>query len=123
MKRPTSCLHCDLCSTLTILIMRSLQSMIARPIVQANSWSRLPQKWNLQDPKASDHIGIGASNLLRREAYQSIGTYEKLRLEVVDDLKLGEAVKEAGLRQDIIFGPDMVRLRWAVGTAGVIRNL
>jgi hypothetical protein len=52
-----------------------------------------------------------------------VGTYEKLRLAVVDDLKLGEAVKQAGLRQDVVFGPGLVSLRWAVGAAGVVRNL
>jgi hypothetical protein len=66
---------------------------------------------------------VGAFNLVRRPAYLAIGTYEKLRLEIVDDLKLGEAVKKAGLRQDVVFGPGLVTLRWAVGAAGVIRNL
>jgi cellulose synthase/poly-beta-1,6-N-acetylglucosamine synthase-like glycosyltransferase len=79
--------------------------------------------WKIRDPKAKDHIGVGAFNLLRRPAYVAVGTYEKLRLEVVDDLKLGEAVKKAGLRQDVVFGPGLVSLRWAVGAAGVIRNL
>lgn len=79
--------------------------------------------WKVKDPKAKDHIGIGAFNLIRRQAYAAIGGHENLRLEVADDLKLGEAVKKAGLRQDIALGPNLVCLRWAVGAAGVIRNL
>ncbi len=79
--------------------------------------------WKVRDPKARDHIGIGAFNLLRRSAYDAIGTYEKLRLEVVDDLKLGETIKKAGLRQDVVFGRELVSLRWAVGAAGVVANL
>jgi GT2 family glycosyltransferase len=79
--------------------------------------------WKVRDPKARDHMGVGAFNMVKREAYNSIGTYEKLRLEVVDDIKLGEAVKKAGLRQDVVFGPDLVGLRWAVGAAGVVANL
>jgi hypothetical protein len=79
--------------------------------------------WKVRDPKARDHIGVGAFNLLRRSAYDAIGTYEKLRLEVVDDLTLGETIKKAGLRQDVVFGRDLVSLRWAVGAAGVVANL
>ena len=83
----------------------------------------LHRPWKVKDPNARDHIGVGAFNLIRREAYAGIGTYEKLRREVADDLKLGEAVKKAGFRQDVVFGRDLVRLRWAAGAAGVIRNL
>ena len=79
--------------------------------------------WKVRDPKARDHIGVGAFNLIRRSAYEAIGTYESLRLEVVDDIKLGESIKKAGLRQDVVFGPELVSLRWAVGAAGVVANL
>ncbi|HSK45605.1 MAG TPA: glycosyltransferase family 2 protein [Candidatus Binatia bacterium] len=79
--------------------------------------------WKVRDPKARDHIGVGAFNLIRRSAYDAIGTYEKLRFEVVDDIKLGESIKNAGLRQDVVFGPGLVSLRWAVGAAGVVANL
>jgi len=79
--------------------------------------------WKVRDPKARDHIGVGAFNLIRRSAYEAIGTYKALRLEVVDDLTLGETIKKAGLRQDVVFGRDLVSLRWAVGAAGVVANL
>jgi glycosyltransferase involved in cell wall biosynthesis len=79
--------------------------------------------WKVRDPKARDYIGVGAFNLIRRSAYEAIGTYEKLRLEVVDDLTLGETIKKAGLRQDVVFGRELVSLRWAVGAAGVVANL
>jgi hypothetical protein len=94
--------------------------MISFPQVMS-SFAMRP--WKVRDPNARDHIGVGAFNLIRRSAYDAIGTYEKLRLEVVDDIKLGETVKKAGLRQDVVFGPDLVSLRWAVGAAGVVANL
>lgn len=79
--------------------------------------------WRVRDTNARDFIGIGAFNLVRRGAYTALGTYEALRREVVDDLKFGQAIKKAGLRQDVVFGRDLVSLRWAEGAAGVIRNL
>jgi glycosyltransferase involved in cell wall biosynthesis len=94
--------------------------MIAFPQVMSTFAMR---PWKVRDPRARDHMGVGAFNLVRREAYESIGTYEKLRLEVVDDIKLGETIKKAGLRQDVVFGPELVSLRWAVGAAGVVANL
>jgi hypothetical protein len=94
--------------------------MIAFPQVMSTFAMR---PWKVREPRARDHMGVGAFNLVRRAAYESIGTYEKLRLEVVDDIKLGETIKKAGLRQDVVFGPELVSLRWAVGAAGVVANL
>jgi hypothetical protein len=94
--------------------------LISFPQVMA-SFAMRP--WKVRDPKARDHIGVGAFNLIRRSAYQAIGTYEKLRLEVVDDLKLGESIKQAGLRQDVVCGPGLVTLRWGAGARGIIGNL
>lgn len=79
--------------------------------------------WKVSDPKAKDHIGIGAFNLIRRRVYQAIGTYAALRLHVVDDMKLGELVKQHGHAQRTAFGPGLVRVRWARGAMGVVDNL
>jgi len=94
--------------------------MISFPQVMS-SFAMRP--WKVRDPKARDHIGVGAFNLIRRSAYEAIGGYEKLRLEVVDDIKLGESIKKASFRQDVVFGRDLVSLRWAVGALGVVANL
>ncbi|HET7210092.1 MAG TPA: glycosyltransferase family 2 protein [Terriglobales bacterium] len=79
--------------------------------------------WKVADPSTDDHMGVGAFNLIRREVYEAIGTYERLRLEVLDDMKLGKVVKNAGYRQRNVFGKDLISLRWAKGTLGVVRNL
>ncbi len=79
--------------------------------------------WKVSDPKARDHIGVGAFNFIRRSAYEQLGTYEKLRLEVIDDMELGRAVKKNGFAQHNVFGPGLVSLRWAKGAFGVVGNL
>jgi glycosyltransferase involved in cell wall biosynthesis len=79
--------------------------------------------WKVADPKAKDHIGVGAFNLVRRPVYESIGTYEALRFEVVDDMKLGKVIKNAGFRQRNVLGEDLLELHWAQGALGVVRNL
>ncbi len=79
--------------------------------------------WKVRDPKARDVMGVGAFNMVRRTAYEKIGTYRSMRLSVVDDMRLGEKVKQAGMASRVAFGDGMVRVRWAVGARGVVRNL
>lgn len=79
--------------------------------------------WKVRDPKARDAMGVGAFNMVRRTAYEKIGTYRSMRLSVVDDMRLGEKVKQAGLASRVAFGDGMVNVRWAVGAHGVVRNL
>jgi glycosyltransferase involved in cell wall biosynthesis len=79
--------------------------------------------WKVADPKSRDAVGVGAFNLIRREAYQQIGTYERMRLEILDDMRLGEVVKHEGLRQRAVFGRGLLRLRWIFGAMGMVRNL
>jgi glycosyltransferase involved in cell wall biosynthesis len=79
--------------------------------------------WKVADPRAKDHIGVGAFNLVRRKVYEAVGTYEALRFEVVDDMKLGKVIKNAGYRQRNVLGKDLLQIRWAIGARGVVRNL
>src|SRR3981081_2593860 len=69
--------------------------------------------WKVADPKTRDHIGVGAFNLVRKSVYEAIGTYEALRFEVVDDMKLGKVIKNAGFRQRNVIGGDLLEIRWA----------
>ncbi|PYY24085.1 MAG: family 2 glycosyl transferase [Acidobacteria bacterium] len=85
--------------------------------------SLLLRPWRVKDRDAPDFIGAGAFNLIRRRAYEKLGTYQALRMEVIDDLRLGGAVKGHRLRQDCVVGNNLVRLRWAEGALGVVRNL
>jgi glycosyltransferase involved in cell wall biosynthesis len=79
--------------------------------------------WKVADPKTKDHMGVGAFNLIRRSVYEAIGTYEALRMDVLDDMKLGKVVKNAGFAQRNVFGGDLISIRWANGAMGVVNNL
>ena len=79
--------------------------------------------WKVADPKARDHMGVGAFNMVRRSVYDAIGTYQALRMEVLDDMKLGKVVKTAGFAQRNVFGEDLISLRWAKGAFGIVNNL
>jgi glycosyltransferase involved in cell wall biosynthesis len=79
--------------------------------------------WKVADPSTDDHMGVGAFNLVRRRVYDAVGTYERLRMEVLDDMKLGKVVKKAGFAQRNVFGGDLISIRWAKGAMGIVNNL
>jgi len=79
--------------------------------------------WKVADPSTDDHMGVGAFNLVRRRVYEAVGTYQALRMEVLDDMKLGKVVKNSGHAQRNVFGGDLISIRWAHGAFGIVNNL
>lgn len=78
--------------------------------------------WRIADPRAKrDIIGIGAFNLVRRDALEAIGGLEPQRLTVLEDVTLGRRIKVAGLPQRMAFAPRMVLVHWAKGMGGIVR--
>ena len=77
--------------------------------------------WRVSNPKAKDFIGVGGFNLIRRDAYEKVGGFDALRMEVLDDLRLGWKVKRAGLGQFVALGPGLVRIRWIDGALAVAK--
>ena len=84
----------------------------------------LTRPWRVSDPQARrDVMGVGAFNLVRREALEVLGGWEPQRLAVIEDVTLGRRMKAAGLRQRVAFGPDLVLVHWAKGARGIVRGL
>jgi GT2 family glycosyltransferase len=82
-------------------------------------WATRP--WRAADPKSiRDSVCIGAFNLLRTPAYQQLGGFDALRMEILEDLTLARRVKQVGLRQRVAIAPGMVTLHWAAGAMGVV---
>ena len=68
--------------------------------------------WDAKNPKSKSSSGIGAFNLVRRSAYEKIGTHAKIRLRPDDDLQLGMKIKLANLRQDVLAAKGYICLEW-----------
>lgn len=84
----------------------------------------ITRPWRVSDPQARrDVMGIGAFNLVRREALEILGGWEPQRLAVIEDVTLGRRMKAAGLRQRVAFGSDLVLIHWAKGAGGIVRGL
>ncbi|ACO33665.1 MULTISPECIES: glycosyltransferase family 2 protein [Acidobacterium] len=104
-----------------ILLTNGERMMMSFIQVAAAAGGRL---WRVSDPAAkSESIGVGAFNMVRREAYDGIGGFEAMRMEVLEDLRFGYLVKSSGYQQGVAFGPGMVRVHWAPGMVGILHNL
>ena len=68
--------------------------------------------WHARKPKSKAYVGIGAFNMVRRNAYQQSGTHERIKLRSDDDLRLGLQIKQSGFRQDVLTGVGYVQLEW-----------
>jgi hypothetical protein len=79
--------------------------------------------WRVSDPRSRASIGIGAFNLIRRSAYEAIGTHRAVANAVVDDLELGRLAKRHGLRQAVVGGEHLLCVRWQVGLSGMVSGL
>lgn len=69
------------------------------------------------------YAGIGAFQLVRRDAYRLAGGHERIRLDVADDMMLGRALKASGARSMLMAGNGLVRVRWVQGWSGVLSSL
>ena len=57
---------------------------------------------------------------MRTSAYLQIGGFASQRFDILEDLTLARRVKQAGLRQRVAFGRNLVRVHWAAGARGLI---
>ena len=81
------------------------------------------QPWKVSDPKSDTYFGVGAFQLVRRSAYQAIGTHRRLAMEVVDDIKLGKLIKLGGFRSGLSTSQHFVQIRWHDGFVNLVRGL
>lgn len=86
-------------------------------------FSLFARPWKARDPASRCHIGIGAFNLVRRDAYLAVGGHETIRLRPDDDVKLGKILKRAGFRQEAVYAPEYLAVEWYASLGEVIRGL
>jgi glycosyltransferase involved in cell wall biosynthesis len=79
--------------------------------------------WKASDPRSRAFVGIGAFNLVRREAYRRAGGHEAIRYELLDDMALGKILKRSGARQTLALHGHLIRTRWHAGVKGLVRGI
>lgn len=86
-------------------------------------FARFTQPWKARDPRSRRHIGVGAFNLVRAEAYRAVGGHRPIAMRPDDDLKLGKLLKREGHRQDLVFGRGMISVEWYASVREAVRGL
>ena len=86
-------------------------------------FSLFAKPWKVRDPRSRSHVGIGAFNLLRADAYRRIGSHEAIRMRPDDDMKLGKLVKKHRLAQDFLFGAGQISVEWYASVGEAVRGL
>jgi glycosyltransferase involved in cell wall biosynthesis len=108
-----------LCVPPTLELKSWREAMVMGAFQAMSAWAVRP--WKVSDPGAQrDAVGMGAFNMVRRQALQEIGGLAVQRLVVVEDIILGRRMKTARKRQEIAFAPGMIRLHWADGAGGLV---
>jgi glycosyltransferase involved in cell wall biosynthesis len=68
--------------------------------------------YRVNDPVASEGIGLGAFNLVRGSAYDAVGTYAAVARRPDDDIRFGQLVRRKGFRQQLLDGSDLLEVEW-----------
>ena len=58
------------------------------------------------------YVGVGAFNLVRRSAFERVHGFEPIRMDVMDDVKLGKLLKRNGCRSEVLRAADGLNIRW-----------
>jgi hypothetical protein len=81
------------------------------------------EPWLTSNPRSGRYVGVGAFQLVRRDAYEKSGGHRRLRMDVIEDMKVGKLMKAAGFRSGLAVAHDMIRVRWHSGVGNVIRGV
>ncbi len=79
--------------------------------------------WKVSDPDSSAFVGVGAFNLLRREAFLACGGFAELKLDIADDLAVGHLMKTSGRPCGVAAGTDLIGLSWYGSLGDMVHGL
>ena len=67
----------------------------------------------VNDPSKKTGYFFGSFFIIKRKTYESVGTHEGVKNEIVEDGALGKKVKEQGFKLKMVRGEHMVEAVWA----------
>ncbi len=84
---------------------------------------QLFRPWRVRDKRSKHFIGVGAFNLVRKEAYSQVGGHSRIKMHPIDDIMLGKMLKQAGFKQDCLLGHDLVTVPWYNSVSQMVNGL
>ncbi|WP_085524506.1 glycosyltransferase [Tuberibacillus sp. Marseille-P3662] len=86
-------------------------------------FSYFKRPWMANSERSKQGTGIGAFNMLTRQAYEAIGTHKSIALRPDDDLQLGIKIKQAGFRQRLATALHLIKVTWYDTLPAAIQGL
>ena len=86
-------------------------------------FSLYARPWKARDARSRAHIGVGAFNLIRADAYRAVGTHRAIAMRPDDDMKLGKLVKKRGFRQEVVSGRNFITVEWYASLGELVDGL
>jgi cellulose synthase/poly-beta-1,6-N-acetylglucosamine synthase-like glycosyltransferase len=101
------------------------RSVLLRSFVAAFTlvFEMTQKPWRVSDPQAQEHVGVGAFNLIRKDAYERSGTHRAIRMRPDDDMKLAKLLKRHGFRQAVAYGTGLISVEWHKTLPDAVRGL
>ncbi|MBG79928.1 MAG: hypothetical protein CMJ39_04355 [Phycisphaerae bacterium] len=79
--------------------------------------------WKANDDEADRAMGVGAFNLVRRQALEDAGGMEQLRMEIADDVGIGTIIRESGGTARLAVATDRLSVRWYRSTRDFLQGM
>ena len=79
--------------------------------------------WKVKSLKSKRSIGVGAFNLMRRQAYLESGTLKAVSMRIDDDIQLGKIIKKKGFNQEFLIGKGLLSVEWYSSFNGMVDGL
>jgi glycosyltransferase involved in cell wall biosynthesis len=97
-----------------------LSTVIATFVIMLTAVQR---PWAARNRKSKASIGLGAFNLVKKEAYLLAGTHKAIAMRPDDDLKLAAAIKATGGKPDVLYGIGSISVEWYSSVGAFIDGL
>lgn len=111
----------DLLSVLPVLEMHGFWENVVQPVCGGVMmiWYR-PDRVN--DPSRPEAYANGAFILMRRSAYEAVGTHLAVRDKLMEDMHLAARIKQAGLRLRVVQSSGLYVVRMYTSLAAILRG-
>jgi cellulose synthase/poly-beta-1,6-N-acetylglucosamine synthase-like glycosyltransferase len=111
----------DLLSVLPRLEMKSWWENVVQPVCGGVMIIWFPPE-KVNSPRHPNAYANGAFILMRREAYEAVGTHEAVKDRLNEDMHLARLVKEAGLLLRVIRGENLYVVRMYTSLRQILRG-
>lgn len=79
--------------------------------------------WRVKYAWSKKSLGHGCFNLVNKKNYLACGGHQRIAMECLDDVKLGELLKQHRFKQDTVDGKDFIEREWYKSLNDMVNGL